>query len=387
MSVFALFGAVKNLLRFSSGKDVANGLLTFSRLMGVMLIIFSILTTSKQFFGEPITCQASHSNTIKPNLFSAYCFMNGTSTKVMNERLEKIYPYESHVGVTSVFNKDYSFVAHTYYQWIPFILFFQGVAFYLPYRLWKHSVGTKIHKLLAKINDDPFTQVSIHDQVDDLAKFVAEHPFYFGSLSKKLFAVDFLALIQAVLQMYFLDIIFDGQYFGLGCDFYTVKNAWWEYRLILEEMFPMIVSCQMPYINSGGSVNMESGCCTMNMNILNQKLFITSWILHMAFIVYAIVSLLWNLFLVITPILRYAMLRYRAGNVRTRILARVHDAGCYGQYVLLTLLAKNMEQEHFDTLLSSIAEYVIDRKQMDEEFSSNSCITTGSSAAVLKRRH
>jgi len=193
-----------------------------------------------------------------------------------------------------------------------------------------------------------------------------------------LFGVNFLALFQSVVQMYLLDIVFDGQYFGLGCNFYAIKNFWWEYRIILEEMFPMVVSCEMPYISSSGKVNVESGQCTLNMNILNQKLFVVSWILHMTFIAFAILNILWNLFLLITPILRYLMLRYyRAGNVRAQVLTRVHQFGSYGQYELLSILAKNMEQEHFDELLTVMAEQSFARKQMDTE----SCSSSRSSCA------
>jgi len=381
MTLLALFGAVKNLLLFRSknGKDVKNDLLVFSRLLGVMMVMFSILSTAKQFFGEPITCQPSH-GALKPNLFSAYCFMNGTSTRIKKDRYEKIYNHESHIGITAhVDDEEYRDVSHTYYQWIPFIFFLQGVAFYLPYRMWKHNVGNKINKLLAKISEDPLTTTPIHDQVEDIAKFLTDKPLFFGKLAKLLFGVNFLALIQSVVQMYLLDIVFDGQYFGLGCNFYTIKNFWWEYRIILEEMFPMIVSCEMPYISTSGSVNVETGKCTLNMNILNQKLFIISWILHMIFIAFAILNILWNLFLLITPILRYFMLRYyRAGTVRAQVLTRVHEMGSYGQYVLISILAKNMEQEHFDELLTLVAEESYARKQMDEEFNSDSCSSSRS---------
>jgi len=379
MSVLALFGTVKNLFRFSK-LDVSNNSVGLSRCMGLMLIIFSILTTSRQFFGEPITCQPTHGNVMKANIFTTYCFMNGTYTKLPQSRAERLNSNEAHVGITSDAGEHLKEVHHTYYQWIPFILFIQGIFFYLPYRVWKHCLGNKISKLLAKMNDDPLSNVPLQDQVEDLARFVAENPLYFRPLAKKLFGISFLALIQAVLQMYAMDIIFDGQYFGLGCDFYTVRSALWEYSIILEEMFPIVVGCKMSYINTVGSIGTESGICTLNQNILNQKLFVISWILHMTFIAFAIISLLWKVFLVIIPFLRYAMLRFRAGNIRNRILARVHDSGCYGQYTLISILHQNMSQDHFDALLTSISEYANVSKPMASEFSSDSCITTGSSS-------
>jgi hypothetical protein len=34
-------------------------------------------------------------------------------------------------------NSDVLQVYHAYYQWVPFVLFLQGVMFYLPHYLWK----------------------------------------------------------------------------------------------------------------------------------------------------------------------------------------------------------------------------------------------------------
>jgi len=379
MSVLALFGVVKNQFKFGKW-DVANNSLGLSRCMGLMLIVFSILTTSKQFFGEPITCQVTDT-AVKPNIFQAYCFMNGTYTLRHHDRAERLYSHESHIGITSARGDHLKAVYHTYYQWIPFILFLQGIFFYLPYRVWKHCVGNKISKLLAKLNNDPLSDVTVQDQVEDLARFVAGNPNFFGPFAKKLFGISFLALVQAVLQMYVLDTIFDGQYFGLGCNFYTVRSAMWEYRVILEEMLPMVVGCKYHYFTSAGSVKFTSGVCTLNLNILNQKLFVVSWVLHMTFIAFGILSLIWNLFLVMTPILRYAMLRFRAGSLRNRVLARVHESGCYGQYTLLSILNQNMDQDQFDALLTSIADYANVSKPLDAGFSSDSCIiTTGSNS-------
>lgn len=36
---------------------------------------------------------------------------------------------------------------HSYYQWVPFVLFFQAITFYIPHWIWKMWEGGKIRMI------------------------------------------------------------------------------------------------------------------------------------------------------------------------------------------------------------------------------------------------
>lgn len=46
----------------------------------VMLAIFSVLVTTKQYFGDPIDCDTSGSKSVHPDAVKTFCWIYGTYT-------------------------------------------------------------------------------------------------------------------------------------------------------------------------------------------------------------------------------------------------------------------------------------------------------------------
>lgn len=60
------------------------------------------------------------------------------------------YTYENKLNYRSHdIEEDYKTKVkfHSYYQWVPFMLFFQAITFYVPHWIWKMWEGGKIRML------------------------------------------------------------------------------------------------------------------------------------------------------------------------------------------------------------------------------------------------
>jgi len=353
MSVLSLFGAVKNLINpKNKGADISSNAFRIARWMGILMVLCSILTSSKQFFGEPIQCKSHY---FSPGMFGTYCFMAGTVTVLPENRTEELANGHAHLGISS--DKSGRQMRHNYYQWVPFILFFQAVLFYAPYRMWKSWEGGKLTKLLVKVSNDPLTETPLADQVLGISKFLAANPGWYTSFARKMVFCESSILVITVLQMYMLDLIFGGHFFSYGSEFMNASYGWEHYRIV-EEVFPLVTNCEMKYIGQGGSPASDTGVCVMAINILNQKIFMLSWYLHILIIMFTALQVLYNVFLMLAPGARYLMLRNQAKSLPSHLLSRINRFVGHGDFTLLMLIAKNIDSAQFETLLNLFSDSI-----------------------------
>lgn len=87
----------------------------------ILLIIFSTIVSSQQFFGHPISCYVE---VFEQDPINSYCWIQETFT-VIKKINSSIGNEVAHPGVASYVVGD-EIQYHSYYQWVCFVLFFQG---------------------------------------------------------------------------------------------------------------------------------------------------------------------------------------------------------------------------------------------------------------------
>jgi hypothetical protein len=86
-----------------------------------LLIVFSTIVSSQQFFGHPISC---HVEKLNQDYVNSFCWIQETFT-VIKKINGSVGSEVAHPGVADYVIGD-EVQYHSYYQWVCFVLFFQG---------------------------------------------------------------------------------------------------------------------------------------------------------------------------------------------------------------------------------------------------------------------
>lgn len=96
------------------------------------------------FKGNPLECIANLSkNPDVQKVINTYCWVSSLFTYdgKQNFHRPRIEEYEPKV------------ILHSYYRWVPFMLFFQAITFYVPHWIWKMWEGGKIHMITKNVRE------------------------------------------------------------------------------------------------------------------------------------------------------------------------------------------------------------------------------------------
>ncbi|XP_058821025.1 innexin inx7 isoform X3 [Topomyia yanbarensis] len=104
-----------------------------------LLLVCTLLVTSRQYIGEHIRCITGGS--IPEHVINTFCFFTTTFTvvRLFNESMLQAGSIP-HPGVGHMSTEE-PVKHHAYYQWVPFVLFLQAIMFYGPHYLWRTLEG------------------------------------------------------------------------------------------------------------------------------------------------------------------------------------------------------------------------------------------------------
>nr|CAD7403078.1 unnamed protein product [Timema cristinae] len=260
MSVFGLVSAIAGFVkvRFLVDKEVTdNTVFRFHyRLTSAMFFMSCILVTANTLIGEPISCLVTDDKISKP--INTYCWVMSTFT-LPHQLHKKAGSQVLHPGVGDYVEGVHEKRYHAYYQWVPLMLFFQGVLFYVPHWIWKNCEQGKI-----KMISDGIRGSSSWNESDRSAR---KHK-----------------LVQYLVDSLHMHNVYAAIYF-----FCEVLN----------------------FANAVSTLINKDALCVMAMNILNEKIYIFLWFWLIVLALVSGLGLLYSVAITIFPSFRKSVLRRR----------------------------------------------------------------------------
>ena len=254
----------------------------FYKITTSVLILSSVLVTARQFFGEPIQCDAgSRSDGIEGDVLNSYCWMYSTWNVPPNYKGACSAGSEFGGITKEEWNKARtSIVYNSYYQWVPLYLVLLAFLFYLPRMFWLIMEGG-LMEFFGKGTTTRFIEDQ-EEKKETLVNFFSKNihnkynVYFWGFITME--ALNWLiVLIQFGLTNVFLHYRFSA--YGL-----EVVNY---YRLPEEEQqetknpmcatFPRIASCDYWRWGSGGRQENINAICVLSLNMINDKVFLILW--------------------------------------------------------------------------------------------------------------
>ncbi|XP_050357551.1 innexin inx7 [Nymphalis io] len=343
------------------------------KLTVTILLAFVILVCGREYFGEHIKCISDQG--VPNHVIQTYCFFMATFTIVRhyNESLLE-GGFLPHPGVGPILSTDET-LHHTYYQWVPFVLFIQSICFYLPHYIWKKKEGGRIKALvdglqyagLALAEEDMKfgtttvpSKKSLENRVDIIKKDIILRLRVSRTWSTWLVSMEVANLLHVMFQIWMINLFLNGKFISLGASALRYK----EWNMIadpLETIFPKVTKCTFHKFGPSGSIQQHDALCVMALNIIHEKIYVVLWFWFLFLFIASALAVLWRLisFFLYRRSLRFNEMLLRHASHRKfnpyNVIQVVN--GCqFADWLFLYYLAKNMKGIVFQQLFERLAE-------------------------------
>jgi len=274
------------------------GFQLFYKFSTTILVFCSILVTARQFFGEPIQCDAgSAAEGIEGDVLNSYCWMYSTWNVPPQYKgacsaggvwkhlmiVQNLYTFPQDYGGITIeeWNEHRtSIVYNSYYQWVPLYLMFLAVLFYLPRLCWMMMEGG-----LMEFFGKGTTTRSIDDQEEKketLVNFFVRNIqnkyniYFFGFITMEIFNV-FIVLVQFAMTNTFLHYRFIWYGIDVAKYYKMQEEEQKEQKNPMCHTFPRIASCDYWRWGLGGKQENVNAICVLALNMINDKVFLILW--------------------------------------------------------------------------------------------------------------
>ncbi|XP_032666521.1 innexin inx2 [Odontomachus brunneus] len=352
--MFDVFGSVKGLLKLDSVCIDNNVFRLHYKATVITLVAFSLLVTSRQYIGDPIDCIVDD---IPLHVMDTYCWIYSTFT--IPDRTGIVGRDMVQPGVVSHVEGKDEVKYHKYYQWVCFTLFFQAILFYIPRYLWKNWEGGRIKMLVLDLNCPVISEDCKSDRRKLLVDYITTNLHMQNFYAYRFFLCEVLNFINVFGQIYFMDFFLDGEFTTYGSDVVRFTEMEPEDRIDpMAKVFPKVTKCTFHKYGPSGTVQKFDGLCVLPLNIVNEKIYVFLWFWFIILAILSALSLAYRMAVIISPKLRYVLLRARSRLSPQDQMKIISDKCQIGDWFVLYQLGKNMDPLVYKQLIADLASKV-----------------------------
>ncbi|KAJ2939723.1 hypothetical protein O0L34_g17916 [Tuta absoluta] len=328
----------------------------------IMLLVFTLMVTSKQFFGEPIHCMSDGEKDADKEAINSYCWIYGTYT--LKSRLRGVEGrHNIYTGVGPQIHDDEE-IRHTYYQWVCFVLLGQAVMFYTPRYLWKIWEGGRLKALAADLSSPMVTKDWSEYRRGELVSYLSYTNIYTHNMYAIRYAVcEILNLVNVIGQIFLLDVFLNGAFRNYGqavASFAHVPrvpggNQTWESVNPMDQFFPKLTKCWIRSYGPSGSIQLKDRLCVLPLNIVNEKIFVILWFWLIVLAFASVLAVLFRVLVFSLPLFRTMMILGQLRYVKRSLVSKIVKHFGFGDWFILYLLGKNMNPLIYKELIVELS--------------------------------
>ncbi|XP_068235264.1 innexin inx2-like [Palaemon carinicauda] len=331
------------------------------RYTNLIFMVSALLSTLYDAVGKKIDCMATGVST---DVVNEYCFIMGTFTVDRLHGLE-VGVDVPHPGVGPLVRAggvEEEITVHSYYQWVPFVLFLQGLFFYFPHWIWKRLEGGFFREVIQDISVKDYLGANLkiyfnrEERFKALVQYITNHMDRHTSWAGKFFFCELLNLAVVVSMLFFTDAFLGGEFLTYGSSIIEIASLDPENRTDpMSLVFPKMAKCTFKSFGASGTIQIKDVMCLIATNIINEKIYLFLWVW---LVLLTAITAIWSVYRVLTimlPFLRTFILRmYVKEGFASHVSEIMHHASLSDWYLLVSL-GRNMEESVFSEFVAQIA--------------------------------
>lgn len=304
-----------------------------------LLIVFGLIVMIREYHSDSIDCIIHQDIDYPSDLVNTFCWTQ-----------ERFYiPKTNQVNDSTIMNNRQIYFNN--FHWFGFVLFIQGLLFYIPHCLWIYLENNKIQSLLSDINNESVPDEKKQDQKQLLIRYLVTNLHKQQFYAFKYVSIELINFINVIVQIAVSNAFINGSFLGLGFYLFAPQD---KSSSIYSNIFPRSAICQFQTLTKEG-IKLNEVVCLLPINLILEKILICLWFW---FIGLTLISA----FGLIKQILYYSSFRIRLYSIYCDAhlcdfdqLNRVIRKCQFGDWFILKLINKNLNAIDFRELIAGLA--------------------------------